>query len=156
VKRAGRAWRRLGATAKGALLCATAVWSVGWSAGWSAGCSWVLTQPLPDSWERNGAPVCSTSLVPPVVDSLFFLTNTGGAIYVATQDANYKALAIAAGLVEASIWMASAIYGYSKTSACQSAIHDFQHGYEPPAFGTGGEVFTPPQPAKPDAPRSAD
>ncbi len=127
-------------------------------AGWSAGCSWVLTQPLPDSWDRSGTPVCSTSLVPPVVDSLFFLTNTSGAIYVATQDVNYKALAVTGGLVEASIWIASAIYGYSKTSACQAALSDSVHGYHPPTFGIGGEVFTPPPPlpAKPIAPRSGD
>ncbi len=153
---AGRARLWLGTTALGALLFTTA--------GGSAGCSWVLTQPLPDKWDRSGTPVCSNSLVPPVVDSLFFLTYSGVAIYVATQDVNYKALAVTSGLVQASLWFASAIYGYSKTSACQAALSDYTHGYHPPAFGTGGEVFTPqppppppsPPPPKPDVPRSGD
>jgi hypothetical protein len=152
VSRAGRARRRLGTAALGALLFATAVWS----AGWSAGCSWVLTQPLPDNWDHSDTPVCSTSLVPPVVDSLLFLAETGGALYLATRDVDYRALAVTGGLVEASLWLASAIYGYSKTSACQTALGDYAHGYHPPAFGTGGEVFTPPPRGKPEAPRPGD
>ncbi|HEY6478202.1 MAG TPA: hypothetical protein VI456_16605 [Polyangia bacterium] len=150
MRRRGRAWPWLRTTAVGALFSTTA--------GWSAGCSWVLTQPLPESWDRGATPVCSTSLVPPVVDSLFFLADTGGAIYAASRDVDYKALVVAGGLVEASLWLASAIYGYSKTSACQAALSDYAHGYDPPAFGTGGEVFTPPPPPprKPDATPSGD
>jgi hypothetical protein len=149
VSRAGRAWPCLRTAALGALLATTA--------GWSAGCSWVLTQPLPDNWDHSDTPVCSTTLVPPVVDSLLFVADTGGAIYVATRDVNYKALAVTGGLVEASLWLASAIYGYSKTSACQAAVGDHAHGYHPATFGTGGEVFTPtPPPPKPDAPPSGD
>jgi hypothetical protein len=115
----------------------------------TAGCSWTLTKPLAEGPSRLDEPDCSTSQVPPVIDGLLALSYGATTTYVATQDLSYKYLRISAGLVGAGLWAASAVYGFTRTSACRTARDDFQHGYHPPAFGTGGEVFTPTPPPPP-------
>jgi hypothetical protein len=144
VRRPGRAPARLIAVALGGLL------------GSSGGCSWTFTKPLPDHPSPLDEPDCSNSLVPPVIDLLLSLSNVVTGTYLATQDNEpYKYLRVTAGLTAAGVWLSSAIYGFSHTHACQAARDDFMHGYHPPAFGTGGEVFTPPppppRPVSPDA-----
>ena len=138
MRRRRRARSRRGAAVLTALLATT------------AGCSWIFTKPLPEHPSPLDEPDCSTSQVPPVVDLLLSLSNGATVAYVATQDNEpYKYLRVTAGLTAAGIWLSSAIYGFSHTHACQAAREDFTHGYHPPPFGTGGEVFTPPPPPPP-------
>ncbi len=125
------------------LTCALAV--VALSA--TAGCSWVFTQPLRDDRRPSDYPVCSTNPAPPLIDSAISLLNVGTTIYTAAQDdVSQKALRVSLGATAATVWLLSAIYGYTETSACGEAVASYQHGYRAPALGTGGEVFTPPPP----------
>ena len=119
----------------------------------TAGCSWVFTQPLREDRRPSDSPVCSTSPTPPLIDSGLFLLNAGTTIYTAAQDnVSQKALRVSLGATAATAWLLSAIYGYTKTSACGEAVASYEHGYRAPALGTGGEVFTPPPPPVPLAP----
>ncbi len=119
----------------------------------TASCSWISTRPLRDDRPPNDAPVCSTSLAPPVVDTALFALNAGTTIYTGVQDdVSYKGLRVSVGAAAATVWLLSAIYGYSKTSACRDAVARYDRGYLRPAFGTGGEVFTP-LPPPPSAPQ---
>ncbi len=116
----------------------------------TAGCSWIFTQPLREDRSPYDYPVCSTSLGPPTIDTLLFATNAGTTVYVASQDnVNNKTLSLAVGTGAAALWLLSAIYGYTRTSACVEAIARHDNGHRRPAFGTGGEVFTPPPPLPP-------
>jgi hypothetical protein len=109
-----------------------------------AGCSWVFTQPLREDRRPSDYPVCSTNPTPPLIDSAVFLLNAGTTIYIAAQDnVSEKALRLSLGATAATVWLLSAIYGYTKTSACGEAVASYEHGYRAPALGTGGEVFTP-------------
>jgi hypothetical protein len=143
-----RARSRLGATALALVLIA------------ASGCSWIFTKPLPDNWQSWDSLDCSTTPVPPLIDSVLALSNAGTTVYVAAfADGSGKALPIAAGVVATTLWLSSAIYGFSKTNACREALGENAHGYRPPAYGTGGEVFHPPPPPaphRPDAPRFGD
>ena len=117
------------------------------------GCSWIFTQPLRDDRSPSDYPVCSTSPVPPVIDTALFALNAGTTIYTAVQDnVSQKALGVSVGATAAAVWLLSAIYGYGKTSACRDAIGSYDRGYRAPAFGSGGEVFTP-LPPPPSTPR---
>ena len=119
----------------------------------TAGCSWIFTQPLRDDRPPRDSPVCSTSLAPPMIDTALFALNAGTTIYTAAEDnVSHKALRVSAGAAAATLWLLSAIYGYSKTSACGEAVASYARGYRAPAFGTGGEVFTP-LPPPPSAPK---
>ena len=118
-----------------------------------AGCSWAFTQPLREDRSPYDYPVCSTNPAPPVIDTALFMLNAGSTIYLAAQDnASQKALRVSVGSTAAALYLLSAIYGYSKISACMAAIGSHETGNHRPAFGTGGEVF-PPQPPPPP-PRS--
>ena len=123
----------------------------------TAGCSWVFTQPLREDHRPSDYPVCSTNPAPPLVDSAVFLLNAGTTIYTAAQEnVSEKALRLSLGATAATVWLLSAIYGYTKTSACGEAVASYEHGYRAPALGTGGEVFTPlplPPAPPPSAPR---
>jgi hypothetical protein len=122
----------------------------------TTGCSWIFTKPLPDNWQSYDQLDCSTSVLPPLVDGLFFVADTGSAIYLAASDnVPYKPLLVSAGLIEGALYLASAIYGVSKISACHRALVEKSHGYQPPEFGTGGEVFYPPPPPDAGAPPDA-
>jgi hypothetical protein len=130
----GRAWSCLGATALAALV----------STG--PGCSWILTKPLPDNWQNWDRLDCSTNPAPPLIDTGLALSNVGTTIYVAAfTSGSGRALPVVAGAVATAVWLSSAIYGFSKTAACREAMGENAHGYHPPAFGTGGEVFGPPR-----------
>ena len=110
----------------------------------TASCSWIFTRPLRDDRPPNDSPVCSTNLAPPVIDTGIFALNAGTTTYTAFQDnVSQKALRVSIGAAAATVWLLSAIYGYSKTSACRDAVASYDRGYLTPAFGTGGEVFTP-------------
>ncbi len=110
----------------------------------TASCSWIFTQPLRDDRSPSDYPVCSTNPAPPVIDTALFALNAGTTIYTAAQDnVSQKALRVSVGAAAATVWLLSAVYGYSKTSACREAVGSYDHGYRAPAFGTGGEVFTP-------------
>ena len=113
----------------------------------TAGCSWIFTQPLRDGRPPDDYPVCSTSPAPPLSDSAIFMVNAGTTIYTAAQDnVSHQALRVSVGATAATLWLLSALYGYSKISECAAAIGSHQTGYHPPAIGTGGEVFLPPPP----------
>ena len=110
----------------------------------TAGCSWIFTQPLREDRPPSDYPVCSTNPAPPLIDSAISLLNAGTTIYTAAQDnVSQKALRVSLGATAATVWLLSAIYGYSKTSACGEAVASYEHGYRAPPLGTGGEVFTP-------------
>jgi hypothetical protein len=114
----------------------------------TAGCSWIFTKPLPERPSPLDEPHCSTSPAPPIIDLLLSISNSATVAYVAMQDNEpSKYLRVTVGAIAAGIWLSSAVYGFSHTQACQAARDDFTHGYHPPEFGTGGEVFTPPPPA---------
>jgi hypothetical protein len=122
-------------------------WALALLSSSTAGCSWIFTRPLRADRSPYDYPVCSTSLVPPSIDSLLFVTNAATTFYVGSQDnVHDKTLAISAGAADATLWLLSALYGYSKTSACVEAVDSHDSGYHRPALGTGGEVFLPPPP----------
>ena len=113
----------------------------------TAGCSWIFTQPLREDRSPYDFPVCSSSLAPPTIDTLLFVTNAATTLYLGTLDnVSHKALRLSVGAGAATLWLLSAIYGYTKTSACSDAVSAHDRGYLRPALGTGGEVFTPPPP----------
>jgi hypothetical protein len=111
----------------------------------TAGCSWVFTQPLREDRSPYDFPICSTSLAPPTIDTLLFVTNAATTLYLGSQDnVSDKSLRLSVGAGAATLWLLSAIYGYTKTSACADAVSAHDRGdHRPAPFGTGGEVFTP-------------
>ena len=121
------------------------------------GCSWLFTQPLPEQYSTYDVPPCSTNVLPPVLDTLFALTNTASAIYVAGQDnVTNKSNAVALGLSVATLWTLSAIYGYRHTSECSDAHAGRITRYRPAqrARPAGPPVYyppayTPPSPSPP-------
>jgi hypothetical protein len=88
-----------------------------------AGCSWLFVQPLPSNYEPGrSVPDCTTNRAAPVFDTIFTGTNIASAVYVAGENnVTNKGTAVTLGLLVASVWLSSAIYGYSKTSACEDA-----------------------------------
>lgn len=119
----------------------------------TAGCSWIFTQPLRDDRLPDDYPVCSINPAPPLIDTALFALNAGTTIYTAAKDnVSQKALRVSLGATAATLWLLSAVYGYSNTSACRTAMGSHATGPQRPAFGTGGEVFLPEPPPSP--PRS--
>jgi hypothetical protein len=121
----------------------------------TASCSWIFTQPLREDRSPYDFPVCSTSLAPPMIDTLLFVANAATTLYLGTRDnLSDKTLRLSVGAGAATLWLVSAIYGYTKTSACAEAVNAHDRGYHRPALGTGGEVFTPlpPPPPRPPPP----
>jgi hypothetical protein len=123
----------------------------------ATGCSWLFTQPLPKAFSVYDVPPCSTNRVPPVLDTLFAVTNTASAIYVAGRDnVTNKATAVSVGVFVAALWTLSAIYGYKHTSECEDAQEGHWSGSSParrtrPA--TPGSYLPPaPRPAETAAP----
>jgi hypothetical protein len=114
------------------------------------GCSWIFTEPLRDDRSPYDYPICSTQPAPPVIDTALFLLNAGTSIYTAVQDdVSRKALRVSVGATAATLWLLSAIYGYSKISECMAAVDSHQTGDHRPALGTGGEIFLPQSPPPP-------
>jgi hypothetical protein len=97
------------------------------------GCSWLFTQPLPARYDaRYDIPPCSTNRAPPVLDTLFALTNLASAVYVAGQsNVTNKDSAVSLGLSVATLWTLSAVYGYRHTSECEEAHAGPWTGYTP-------------------------
>ena len=82
-----------------------------------------------------------------MIDTLLFATNAATTLYLGTQDnVSDKTLRLSLGAGAATLWLLSAIYGYTETRACTEAVNVHDRGDHRPAFGTGGEVFTPPPP----------
>jgi hypothetical protein len=121
------------------------VWLVGGL--FLSGCSLIFTKSAPAKWSTPDVE-CSTSRVPPILDTIFGLSHLGGAIYVATEDRFvYKNLLLASELAFATVFAGSAIYGYRQTSACeeiQDGIVDFRTPAEPEL------KRKPPVPGEPD------
>ena len=115
-----------------------------------SGCSLLFTKPPPKNYDGRGYLDCTTSRVPPALDTIFTLTNVGSAIYVAGQDnVQNKGSSVALGLGVAALWMMSAIYGYSGTSACEEAQQSVGYGsrYPPPRPAPRRVAPPPPRPA---------
>ncbi|HVZ87097.1 MAG TPA: hypothetical protein VHG72_09010 [Polyangia bacterium] len=125
----------------------------------TSGCSWIFVEPLPADDPSDYAH-CTTSRAAPVIDTIFTSTNLLSALYVAGEDnVKNKGPAISLGLGVAALWLASAIYGYSKTNECEAArveganepLYRHHHrGYVP-----GPPVYYPPPPGPPPAPSQA-
>jgi hypothetical protein len=109
------------------------------------GCSFLFVQPPPKNYDGRGRLACTTSKAPPVLDTLFTLTNVVSTLYVAGQDnVPDQGARVTLGLTVAGIWLASAIYGYTGTSECEAAL----------AYDSGGRYTHPPSRPRP-APRFA-
>jgi len=124
----------------------------------ASGCSWIFVQPLHTD-DPGKYPHCTTSRVAPAIDTVFTATNLGSVLYVAGEDnVKNKGASIAVGLSVATLWLSSAIYGYSHTSECEAALEDDDqpryrpphHGYVPPR-----PAWTPPPAAGPPVPAPA-
>jgi len=119
----------------------------------TSGCSWIFVEPLRPNDSRGPYVTCTTNRAAPVIDTIFTLTNVGSAIYVAGQDnvAN-KGTAVTLGLSVATLWLLSAVYGYTKTSECEEAIGGDRppSRYPPPApIRRPATAQPPPQPLPP-------
>lgn len=113
---------RSGAGTQGARRTGVSVLSVVLVLSTGDGCSWLFTQPLPAQYSRYDIPPCSTNLGPPVVDTIFAVTNTASALYVATlPNVTNKEQAVSLGISVALLWALSASYGYRHTSECEDA-----------------------------------
>jgi hypothetical protein len=99
----------------------------------TSGCSWIFVQPLPPEDHSYGYQPCTSSRLPPVIDTIFALTNVASAFYVGTRDnvAN-KGVSVTFGIGVATLWTVSAVYGYSHTAECEEAHEVDEHGYLPP------------------------
>jgi hypothetical protein len=121
------------------------------------GCSWLFTTPPPKDFDRHTYLECTTNRVPPVLDTIFTITNVASAIYVAGQEnVQNKGSAVGLGLSVATLWMLSAVYGYSGTSACEEAQASYggRGAYRPlprpaPRLNPGVQQVAPGPPAPP-------
>ena len=85
----------------------------------SAGCSYTFVQPPRDDDQPGRWLQCTTNPAAPVIDTVLTATNLASVLYVAGQDnVSNKGQAIPLGLLAASVWLSSAIYGYYNTSKC--------------------------------------
>lgn len=97
------------------------------------GCSFLFTQSVPDNYEDGPNVPCSTNQAPPVLDTIFTLTNAVSLIYVAAQEnVPDKGGRMLLGLSTAAMWALSANYGYTHTHRCEvvQRNHDDSH-YQP-------------------------
>jgi hypothetical protein len=121
------------------------VWLIG--ALFLSGCSLIFTKSAPAKWSTPDVE-CSTSRVPPILDTILGLSHLGGAIWVAVDDRFvHRNLLLASELAFATVFAVSAIYGYRQTSACeeiQDGIVDFRMPAEPEL------KRKPPVPREPD------
>jgi hypothetical protein len=120
----------------------------------TSGCSWYFVRPLPADAASGGYLDCTTSRIPPMVDTLLALTDIAEAVYVGRSDqATHKDAAVAVGLALASVWALSATYGYLKTNQCEDFIAAQRTALPPvPPWGTSQPQFYPqPAPSPPSA-----
>lgn len=124
------------------------------------GCSWLSVEPLNAAAASGGhASTCTTNVTAPVIDTILAGTNLASVVYVAGQDnVTNKGASIGLGLTAAGLWLASAVYGYSKTSECSAAV---EGNYQGPSGGeslphpfpySSTGAMPPPAPAAPPAP----
>ena len=112
----------------------------------TAGCSWIFTQPLPDNW-RNYEPARLLDQSGPAAHRFILVPHQRGHDGLrggVRRPPRSRRCRSRPGVVATTLWLSSAIYGFSKTNACRDALGESAHGYHPPAYGTGGEVFGPP------------
>jgi|SRR5450432_473777 len=120
----------------------------------TSGCSWYFVRPLPVESAGVGYRDCTTSRIPPVVDTLFALTYIAEAVYVGGSDqATHKDAAVAVGLALASVWALSATYGYWKTTQCEDFMAAQRTEMPPqPLWGTSQpQLYPQPPPSPPSA-----
>jgi hypothetical protein len=88
-------------------------------------CSYTFVQPLSPTHHPGDRADCTTDPTAPIVDSAVALAYAGSSVYAATRDnVAYKDLAIAAGVLNAAVWLSSAIYGYVEIGECRAAKED--------------------------------
>ncbi|HEY5090519.1 MAG TPA: hypothetical protein VIK30_11155 [Polyangia bacterium] len=121
----------------------------------ASACSLYFVRPLPVESASEGYLDCTTSRIPPMVDTLFALTDIAEAIYVGGSDqATHKDAAVAAGLALATVWALSATYGYLKTNQCEDFMAAQGTAMPPvPLWGTSQPQLYPQPPAPAVAPR---
>lgn len=109
-------------------------------------------QPLPPEHGYDYQP-CTSSLVAPVIDTIFTITNVVSALYVGTRDnVTNKGTSVTVGIGVATLWALSAGYGYSHTAECEEA-HDFdERGYHPPPHLRAPPRYYPQPPPRVVAP----
>ena len=118
----------------------------------AGGCSWLFTQALPEQYSRYEIPPCSTNRAPPVLDTIFTLTNISSAIYVANQpNVINKENAVGLGLSVATLWALSAVYGYRHTSECEDAHAGRAPGFTPARRAPPAGMRYYPPPTQPPA-----
>jgi hypothetical protein len=140
-----------------------------------SGCSFIFSQGPPPNHERLPYFDCSTSYVPPVLDTVWAGLNGLGAVIAAGQSEaewrsknNYsQSTVIASGLIWLGVSGASAIYGYSKAGSCNEARAQLMlrqsrpaptpswpppPGYPPPGYPPGYPPPGSPPPGYPPPP----
>jgi hypothetical protein len=116
------------------------------------GCSWLFSQPPPKGY-RGSYVNCSTNRAPPVLDTIFTITNVASALYVAGQDnVVNKESSVALGLGVATLWALSAVYGYQSASECEEALEPWSSRYPSPAPRAMPPGYAPPRYAPPPPP----
>lgn len=91
------------------------------------GCSFIFTQGPRRDYREHAYVDCSTTMAPPVIDTIFGGLLGIGAAVVATSppgrnqsDGNHR-LVSAIAIAEAAVAAGSAVYGYQRTAACRNA-----------------------------------
>jgi hypothetical protein len=140
-----------------------------------SGCSYIFTSGPPPNHQQLPYFDCSTSYVPPVLDTVWAGLNGLGAIIALSRSeeewkreqstASDRSTAIAVGLIWLAVSGSSAIYGYQKVGQCKPAKEQLMmrmmrpqppqswppQGYPPPGYPPPGypPPGYPPPPAQP-------
>lgn len=117
-------------------------------------CSWLFVQPLNTAAASGGYPAtCTTNVAAPVFDTIFVGTNLASVAYVASRDnVTNKGASIGLGLAVAGVWLASAVYGYSKTSECSAYLEGrYQEPLRRRTYPPRPYPYSPPPPPPPSA-----
>jgi hypothetical protein len=97
------------------------------------GCSLIFVRPLQSDYGTRDTARCTTDRLAPIVDTIFTVTNVASVVYVAGENnVTNKGTAVTVGLVDATLWLSSAIYGYSKTSECLEAQEETETPFRYP------------------------
>jgi hypothetical protein len=97
------------------------------------GCSLLFVRPLQSDYGTRDTARCTTDRLAPIVDTIFTATNLASVVYVAGENnVTNKGTAITLGVVDATLWLSSAIYGYSKTSECLEAQEETETPFRYP------------------------
>lgn len=112
-------------------------------------CSWIFVQPLNTAAASSGYPAtCTTNVAAPVFDTIFVGTNVASVAYVASRDnVTNKGASIGLGVAVAGVWLASAVYGYSKTSQCSAYLEEkYQEPLRRRTYPPRPYPYSPPPP----------